>query len=60
MSTFLWIILSVIYLVLLVTLGITTLRKGHYWLFAVGIIFPVLWLIGAFISPTPRSVGAQS
>jgi hypothetical protein len=30
MSAFLWIILSVIYLVLLVTLGITTMRKGHY------------------------------
>ncbi len=59
MSTLLWIILGVIYFLVLVTLGITTLRKGHYWLFAIGIIFPFLWLIGAFIAPTPRAAGAQ-
>jgi hypothetical protein len=59
MSTFLWILFSCIYLVVLVTLGVSTLRKGHYLLFFIGIIFPVLWLIGGLMGPTPRAAGAQ-
>jgi hypothetical protein len=59
MSTFLWILCATIYIVVLVTLGISTLRKGHYLLFFVGIIFPVLWLIGGLMGPTPRAAGAQ-
>jgi ATP/ADP translocase len=59
MGTFLWILLGVLYFVILVTLGLTTLRKGHALLFIVGIFFPVLWLIGAVIAPTPRAAGAQ-
>lgn len=55
MSTLLWFILAVIYLMLFVTLALTTFRKGHYLLFWVGIIFPVLWIIGAIIGPTPRA-----
>jgi hypothetical protein len=51
MSTVLWIVLVVIYFAVLITLGLTTLRKGHFFLFFIGIIFPVSWLIGAF---TPR------
>jgi hypothetical protein len=59
MSTFLWIVLAVVYFTVLVTLGIATLRKGHYVLFFLGIIFPVLWLVGGLIGPTPRAAGAQ-
>lgn len=59
MSTFLWILCAAVYIVVLVTLGISTLRKGHYLLFFVGIIFPVLWLIGGLMGPTPRAAGAQ-
>jgi hypothetical protein len=55
---FLWILLGIIYVVVLITLGLSTLRKGHYFLFFVGIIFPLLWLIGALIAPTPRAAGA--
>jgi hypothetical protein len=55
MGTFLWILLGVLYVVILVTLGLATLRKGHVFLFIVGIIFPVLWLVGAMIAPTPRA-----
>ena len=55
MSTFLWLLLAVVYIVLFVTLALTTLRKGHYLLFWVGIIFPVLWIIGALIGPTARA-----
>jgi hypothetical protein len=59
MGTFLWILLAILYVVILVTLGLATLRKGHVLLFIVGIIFPVLWVIGAVIAPTPRAAGAQ-
>jgi hypothetical protein len=58
MSTFLWVVLGALYLVALVVLGLSTLRKGHYFLFFVGIIFPVLWIVGALIGPTPRAAGA--
>lgn len=59
MSTFIWIVLGVIYFVVLVTLGVSTLRKGHFVLFCVGIVFPFLWVIGAFIAPTPRAAGVS-
>jgi hypothetical protein len=59
MSTFLWIVFAFIYLVVLITLGLATLRKGHYILFFVGIFFPVLWLVGGLIGPTPRAAGGQ-
>ena len=57
MSTFLWILLAAIYLAALISLGVTTLRKGHVVLFVVGIIFPLLWIIGALMPPTPRAAG---
>jgi hypothetical protein len=59
MSAFLWILFAVIYVIVLITLGLATLRKGHYFLFFVGIIFPVLWLVGGLIGPTPRAAGTQ-
>jgi hypothetical protein len=55
MSTFVWLLLAVVYIALFVTLALTTLRKRHYVLFWVGIIFPVLWIIGAVISPAGRA-----
>ena len=45
-------LLGILYIVLLVVLGLTTLRKGHVVLFIVGIFLPFLWLIGAVIPPT--------
>jgi hypothetical protein len=59
MGTFLWVLLGILYFVILFTLGLATLRKGHIVLFIVGIVLPVLWLIGAMIGPTPRAAGAQ-
>jgi hypothetical protein len=55
MSTFLWIVLATIYLVCLVSLGVATLRKGHWILFVVGIFLPILWIFGALMGPTPRA-----
>lgn len=42
-----------LYLVLAIALGTLTFRRGHYVLFGVGFVFPVLWLIGALIAPRP-------
>jgi hypothetical protein len=36
---------------------VATLRKGHWLLFILGIFFPLLWIIGALIGPTPRAAG---
>ena len=59
-----WIGLGVLYVLLLVTLGITSLRKGHWMMFLLGFILPVFWLIGALMGPTeaasrPASVGSS-
>jgi hypothetical protein len=57
MSTFLWVLLGALYLTALVILGVATLRKGHTVLFLFGIFFPVLWVVGAVMGPTPRAAG---
>jgi len=44
---------AAIYLVLLITLGILSLRKGHWVMFLIGIFIPLFWLIGALL---PRRV----
>jgi hypothetical protein len=40
---------GVLYFILLVTLGIITLRKGHWVMFILGIFLPLFWIIGAVI-----------
>jgi hypothetical protein len=44
--------LGILYVVLLVVLGLTSLRKGHWIMFIVGIFVPIFWVIGAVIPPT--------
>jgi hypothetical protein len=44
--------LGLLYVVLLVTCGILSLRKGHWVMFIVGILLPLFWVIGAVIPPT--------
>ena len=44
-AAFLW-------LVLLISLGMSTLRKGHWVMFILGILIPIFWLIGALMPPT--------
>jgi NhaP-type Na+/H+ or K+/H+ antiporter len=60
MSTFLWIMLGVLYFTLFVALGLATLRNGHYVLFGFGIIFPVLWIFGALMGPTDQVATAEA
>jgi hypothetical protein len=57
MSTFLWALLGALYLTALIILGVATLRRGHTVLFLFGIFFPVLWVVGAVMGPTPRAAG---
>jgi hypothetical protein len=59
-STLLWVVFAVVYLTALVVLGLATLRKGHTALFWFGIIFPVLWIVGALLGPTPKAAAAQA
>ena len=55
MSTPLVVILGVLWVVLLITLGIASLRKGHWIFFLIGIPIPVFWVIGALMPPTPAA-----
>ena len=55
MSTPLAVILGVLWVVLLITLGITSIRKGHWIFFLIGIPIPVFWVIGALMPPTPAA-----
>lgn len=60
MSTFLWLLLAVLYLTALFVLGFATLRKGHTVLFWFGILFPFLWIVGALMQPTARVAAAEA
>jgi hypothetical protein len=40
-----------LYLLLLITLGVMTIRNGHILLFILGLLLPFLWITGAFMSP---------
>jgi len=40
---------GIIWLVLLITLGVLCLRKGHWVMFIIGLFIPLFWLIGAVI-----------
>ena len=48
---------GIIYFILLVTLGIMSIRKGHWVMFIIGIFFPLFWLIGALLPPRARGGG---
>ena len=47
-----WWGIGLIYLVLVFTLGVLTLRKGHWVMFILGIFLPLFWIIGALLPPT--------
>ena len=60
MSTFLWILLGALYFVALIWLGVRTLRLGHYVLFVVGIVFPLLWVVGVLMGPTSEAAARDA
>ena len=53
------VVLGVLYFVLLVTLGIMSIRKGHWIMFIIGFFIPLFWLIGALLPPTGRADAAR-
>ena len=42
---------ALIYLVVLFTLGISTIRNGHWVMFILGFPFPLFWIIGGLMRP---------
>jgi hypothetical protein len=40
---------AVIYVILMITLGILSIRKGHWVMFLIGIFLPLFWIIGALL-----------
>ncbi len=42
---------GILYFVLMVTLGIISIRKGHWVMFILGIFLPLFWIIGALMPP---------
>jgi hypothetical protein len=53
-------LIVVLYVTLFIVLGLSTFAKGHYVLFWVGFIFPVLWIVGALLPPTQKVVARLS
>jgi hypothetical protein len=49
-----YVLWGAIYLVLLVSLGVLSIRKGHWLMFVIGIFLPLFWLIGAVLPPKRR------
>ena len=51
MDTGVWVGFGALYVVLMITLGILSIRKGHWVMFILGIIIPLFWIIGAIMPP---------
>jgi hypothetical protein len=49
-----------IYLILLITLGIMSIRKGHWVMFIIGIFLPLFWMIGALMPPKNSGPGSAT
>jgi hypothetical protein len=46
--------LAILWFVLFVTLGIMSIRKGHWVMFIIGIFVPFFWIVGA-VMPRVRA-----
>jgi ABC-type multidrug transport system permease subunit len=46
---------ALLYLALIITLGVATIRNGHWFLFILGIFLPIFWIIGALMRPSPQA-----
>lgn len=40
---------GILYLILMITLGVMSIRKGHWVMFIIGFFLPFFWLIGALM-----------
>ena len=50
-----WIVAGIIYFILLITLGVMSIRKGHWIMFILGFFIPLFWLIGGLMPPVARA-----
>ena len=50
-----YVALGIVYVLLLVVLGVKTIRNGRWVMFVIGFVFPVLWIIGGVLPPKGRS-----
>ena len=48
---------GILWLILAITLGVITIRKGHWVMFILGFFLPLFWIIGAII-PSARPQAA--
>ena len=60
MDLILWLVLAFAYVVVLVVFGLATWNKGHTVLFFAGFFFPLLWIVGALLKPTPEAGAASA
>ena len=49
-----------LYFVLIITLGLLTIRKGHWVMFIIGIFIPLLWFVGAMVPPVADAASAAA
>ncbi len=59
MSFLEWLLMAIlftIYLTCIFTVAAIAFRNGHWILGILGIFFPVFWLVGAVLPPTPEAV----
>jgi hypothetical protein len=47
--------LGIIYVFLLLFLGVKTIKNGHWILFIIGFIIPLVWIIGGMLPPKGMS-----
>ena len=50
-----YVALGILYVVLLVVLGVKTIRNGRWVLFLFGFLLPLLWIVGGVLPPKGRS-----
>jgi hypothetical protein len=50
--------LGALYIVLLLTLGIMSIRKGHWVMFIIGLFVPIFWLVGALMAPVQKDTAS--
>jgi|SRR5580700_816131 hypothetical protein len=47
--------LGIIYVFLLLFLGVKTIKNGHWILFIIGFVIPLVWIIGGILPPKGMS-----
>ncbi len=50
--------LVLIWIVVFFMFAFTALAKGHWFMFIIGFVLPIFWVIGALIEPTARAEAA--